>query len=1258
MAPPYRISPSQAARYYFLECERYLRYTSTPAADRPGEGIPALSAEERPATTAILEGGYEWEERVVTSLGERVHVAEAPEKQLRDRILTVEETERAIRAVKPGEHIYQASLESPGRLYERFGLDRSFVSFSVCRPDLIECVEIEGRRVLRIIDVKATPGLKLSHRVQTTLYCLILESLVDEWGLDITIDHQAGVWLSEAKGPELFDTRTMRPPIEAFLAEDLVPILRENAGDARWHVYFRCEWCEYFEPCRAQMQAEDSVSRLPYLGVHSRRFLGQLDPPANTLAALDEALADPVRTAQLEQSAMLRGRTHRIREQVRALRDGSVRVLGGASIGMPRRENCRVVFTLQTEPVNGQLYAFAIYVQGFQEVLGGKSAPWVRVAATRDPAEIEDIERSFVRELCRILGSLHDFNVEHAAEWERQKTLQIYTFDSYEHELLIELLGRRLLDPEGAAEALQLFFYFQRPELAQAPRHPSHEVFFPVVVLTRVLRELLALPVEVTYRFADVVQLIRSSSYAFEYRADPYFAFEFSNQLRSDAIYAVWDDGRTELLPRIEFELRARVWGASGIVNGIRECLDKTDALFAYPPRFRLPQVQALHSPTLSRLAFIARYEAAVQYLETRERRAARREEKLESGAAFGLVSMGSGSYRVDERHRRHVLTAGDFGDWLLVPDNPEGWRASLAFDDFRLRATGAPPRELPLAVAKVLEVRGSLAEPNQEVTLELSPSRAFVPPTPGEPFLLEPRFTDRNTDTILTELQAIDADPAQDVTGLLEDAGAWNGAMRLPEALADAAMSCGRALGMTPSQLEAFDRILRNRLQLVWGPPGTGKTYFLALALLSLAEAHRKHSMPFRAILTAFTHAAIENALAKLADVQARHAGVLGGCAIAKANRLKDAALWNVQSVPDRSAADWLERNPVCILGGTVWALRKQVYAGAVDAVIIDEGSQMRVPEAAIAARRLRRGGWLIVAGDHRQLPPIVQGVYPEPAAGEPLLHRSIFESLQAQGASNAYTSILLENFRMNRTLTRYPAEQIYVPGYQPVDDRVGARLLAVEPGGCDALTAEAIDPDYPLVVVVTDGVRAAAENRVEAALVARVALELRARLRDSAGDLYPEGAAGDGRFWRDGLFIVSPHHAQINAVQLALAAGRTWGVKPFVGTVDKMQGQECDAVITSYGVADIEYAAEEKDFIYSLNRLNVAVTRGRAKTIVFLSRALLEPPLASYEEDATAEGISFMQGLVQFARHHGETSTHPLEGGASATIYRVGLL
>ncbi|MFN8124658.1 MAG: hypothetical protein U0237_19800 [Thermoleophilia bacterium] len=67
-------------------------------------------------------------------------------------------------------------------------------------------------------------------------------------------------------------------------------------------------------------------------------------------------------------------------------------------------------------------------------------------------------------------------------------------------------------------------------------------------------------------------------------------------------------------------------------------------------------------------------------------------------------------------------------------------------------------------------------------------------------------------------------------------------------------------------------------------------------------------------------------------------------------------------------------------------------------------------------------------------------------------------------------------------------------------------------------------------------------------------------------------------------------------------------------------MQGQERDVVIVNCGVADVGIALGEREFIYSLNRLNVAVTRGRAKAIVFLPRPLLEPPIQALDHPAAA--------------------------------------
>jgi superfamily I DNA and/or RNA helicase len=228
-----------------------------------------------------------------------------------------------------------------------------------------------------------------------------------------------------------------------------------------------------------------------------------------------------------------------------------------------------------------------------------------------------------------------------------------------------------------------------------------------------------------------------------------------------------------------------------------------------------------------------------------------------------------------------------------------------------------------------------------------------------------------------------------------------------------------------------------------------------------------------------------------------------------------------------------------------------------------------------------------------------------------------------------------LLENFRMNDVLTRCAAHLLYGSRYQCGSTAVATRRLAF-PGkrGRDPLVAACLDPGHPLVVVVLDGIRASRANPIEADLVAQLVAALRDGLRDAGGRLYADDAA----FFRQGVFIVSPHHAQIRAIQQELAKQRKWRSLPFVETVDKMQGQEADAVLVSYGVADPEFALREAEFIYGLNRLNVAITRARTKTVVCLPRPLLEASPQVLDVAAAAAGLGFMRRLVEWIRCNGE--------------------
>lgn len=1252
----YFVSPSRVGRYFFHQCERHLRYFATPAAARKAAGLPAITIEHGPATAAILEGGYRWEEEVVdTRLAGQVGIAPGKTGQpLRERVFGLTDTRVRLAALAPGEWLYQPTLEAPPGFHAAFGLDPEFVGFPACRPDLIWRIDDGcGAPVFRIVDVKAAQVLKTAHRVQVGLYVLLLDALLAAHSLPGRVDQErGGIWLAGRDTPETFDLGLVLPHVRAFLRETLPAVLAAEAGAVTWHLHYRCEWCELYAHCRAEADAESSVSLLPYLSVHGRRHLRALG--IDTLAACAGRLEQADAETLLAGCASLEGRAERLRRQLAALADGRLRTLGAASLALPQGEHVRLLLSLQREPLGGEPYALALLATGGGDVWGEARIEAQFVAA--QPEAVVEQRRAFVRRLHALLVELDRWNA--ARDWSEQKSLQVYVLESYEAQLLRELLLDALDDAGIAEAALTLLFHFVSEDLVAADAHPGGEqADFPLVVVGEALRALVALPIPLAWRLAEVCAALPPDGRApFVYRAGAGFGFELSNALRADAIHAAWYGNDPAAAERIARELRRRLWATTFTIDGLRAAVreDPKACVLLWPPRFRLPETASFRSLLLSRLAFLVRYESLLGCLAVRTRRVAPRAERLRDGACFTLTALGDERFRAEPYATAVELEAEAFGRWLLTTDDAAGEHAQLAFPDYRLRNRSwfGGERRLRLAQLTGVQIDADL----RTVTLTIKLGAGALPlPLPGDRLALHPGFLDYNTDRIVGRLHELDASAAG------ESCERWLGddAFRKRSApLGTPAWIAAlvRSAGFTASQRAAFRHMLCHAGTRVWGPPGTGKTHFLALALRLLADAQRRRHRPLRVFLSAFTHTAIDNALRKLVALD-----VPPSCPpVFKLGTTQLAGCEAVAELDPGALAGQLATTPICIVGGTVHALQKafgkDAEAAPFDLLVIDEASQLKVPEALLALSRLGPDGRLLVVGDHQQLPPILQGSYPEAAAGSPCLHRSIFEALDSDAAG---TCQLLENFRMNAALCAFPAAQIYGPGYRSASAAIAAqrlRLTRARDRAPDWIEA-ALDPAYPWVLGVLDGVRATDENRIEAGCVAALAAALRARLCDPARRRprpWPDTAAGDAGFWREGLFVISPHHAQLRAIRAALEEYGQRG-PAFADTVDKMQGQECAAVIVSYGVADAEYALQEAAFIYSRNRLNVALTRARAKCIVFLPRPLLEPPLEALEDDTAAAGIACMRALCEFIGADVACSVD-LPGGGRLALYRAG--
>ena len=202
--------------------------------------------------------------------------------------------------------------------------------------------------------------MKLSHRIQVGIYTLLLRHLLDAEALDhLRTARVGGVWLYQAPKPEWFPLSSIVPPIEAFLERELTDLLTTPAGDVFWHLYYRCEWCDFYQHCRGEAEQTDDVSLVPYLSSFGKRHLGA-NVDVRTVADFADVLARDDADEVLEGSASLEGRTTHFQRAITALRTGQLQPTGRASVAMPVWENLRLVVTLQEDPLSGEVFGYAI----------------------------------------------------------------------------------------------------------------------------------------------------------------------------------------------------------------------------------------------------------------------------------------------------------------------------------------------------------------------------------------------------------------------------------------------------------------------------------------------------------------------------------------------------------------------------------------------------------------------------------------------------------------------------------------------------------------------------------------------------------------------------------------------------------------------------------------------------------------------------------------------------------------------------------
>ncbi|GAB4143161.1 MAG: hypothetical protein Fur0037_10730 [Planctomycetota bacterium] len=374
-------------------------------------------------------------------------------------------------------------------------------------------------------------------------------------------------------------------------------------------------------------------------------------------------------------------------------------------------------------------------------------------------------------------------------------------------------------------------------------------------------------------------------------------------------------------------------------------------------------------------------------------------------------------------------------------------------------------------------------------------------------------------------------------------------------------------AAGMNEAQVEAgAASVATEGLHLVQGPPGTGKTRLLGRLVAMLCGSG------CRIALSAFTHRAVDNAL--FAIREAAPDLPLFKVGNAAGGRGTDLAAAGVQFADARRAR--LPREGA-LVAGTCFQIAKLPDREMFHFAFFDEAGQLPIPHALPGMLRARR--WVFF-GDHCQLPPVVTAEHEDREA-----QASVFEHLHRHYGA----SLLDTTYRMNEGLCRVVSDSFY-GGRLKSDPRAARRRLPFRPGG---RLDEVLDPENPIVWLRLDHRQPGQRSIEEARAVADVVEDLLRRHGLRARE----------------VSVITPFRAQIRLIRSLLQQKNLEDLDTLsIDTVERIQGQEREAVVISLAVGDPSALGGRSQFFFSTNRLNVAVSRARTKAVCVASPAVFE--------------------------------------------------
>ncbi len=369
----------------------------------------------------------------------------------------------------------------------------------------------------------------------------------------------------------------------------------------------------------------------------------------------------------------------------------------------------------------------------------------------------------------------------------------------------------------------------------------------------------------------------------------------------------------------------------------------------------------------------------------------------------------------------------------------------------------------------------------------------------------------------------------------------------------------------------------LENSYLFIQGPPGAGKTYTSSHIIVDLIKRGKKIGV------TSNSHKAIHNLLEKVENVAAEKGVHFDG--IKKASGGNAETFFNGRFITPETKTDNINLG-ADLFAGTAWTFANPHFDGRLDYLFIDEAGQVATANVVAMSTAAKN---IILVGDQMQLGQPIQGTHP----GEAGL--SVLEFLLGDHSTiPAERGIFLgRTYRMRPGICQFISDAFY-----------DGRLTAHESTAARNLNLQGIDLPNEGIAMIPARHEGCSQKSVEEGRI------IKAKYQTLLGQAFTDRDGGTRPITENDILVVTPYNVQVNYLRSILPENAK------VGTVDKFQGQEAPIVLISMVTSSAADLPRNIEFLYSKNRLNVAVSRAQCLAVVVANPNLLEIPCGTVEQ------------------------------------------